>query len=588
MDVTRFFALDSPMKYLAILCLIVLPSFPGCARLARPDLLADANKVDRRLRTYANPVDLPYRYQTFTPAFREAADPTVVVFQGRYWMFASHSKGYWYSVDLLHWTFIEPTGYPVDKFAPTVLELSGKLYLAASEYAKKVWVTDDPMTGVWREAADISPGYVDPCLFLDDDGRLYMYDGLSGKDVLRAAELDRKTFEPIDKVTILESRDKERRGWEVVGDHNEKYTASSYIEGSWLTKHNGKYYLQYAAPGTEFKTYSDGVLVADRPMGPFTYQGYSPFSSKPTGFISGAGHGSTFQALAGSWWHAATMTISRRHPFERRLGLFPSSFNPAGELVTDTYLGDYPHYVDGDRTLTGWMLLSRHRAVTASSTLAGFNPELAVDEDVRTWWSAQTGNSGEWFQIDLGATKRVDAVQINFADQDSKGRGISQDVYKYVLEGSPDGKHWRTLINASIAGRDAPHDYEVLPKPEHARFIRIQNVHSPDDSKFSLSDLRVFGTGTARLPQEVAKADGTRGRTDPRKAIISWDPVRDAEFYIVRLGTHAEQLTQSYQVYDGQTSLDVSSLNVEAQYYFAVDAVNEAGIRRARDTRLVK
>ena len=37
-----------------------------------------------------------------------------------------------------------------------------------------------------------------------------------------------------------------------------------------MTKHNGKYYLQYAGPGTEFKSYSDGVYVSDKPLGPFT------------------------------------------------------------------------------------------------------------------------------------------------------------------------------------------------------------------------------------------------------------------------------------------------------------------------------
>jgi hypothetical protein len=458
--------------------------------------------------------------------------------------------------------------------------LNGKLYVATSQHRKKLWVTDDPMTGVWREASDISPGYNDPCLFLDDDGRVYMYERSSGKEVLRALELDPTTFQPIGEAPIPQSRDKENRGWEVVGDHNEQYAAPSFIEGAWMTKYKGKYYLQYAAPGTEFKTYADGVLVADNPMGPFNYQSYSPFSAKLSGFIAGAGHGSMFQTFAGDWWHAATMTISRRFLFERRLGLFPSYFTASGELVTDTYLGDYPHYVDGNRALTGWMLLSRHKVVSASSSLDNFAPEQAVDEDVRTWWSALTGNVGEWFQVDLGGLKRVDAIQINFADQDSKGRGISQDVYNYVVEASLDGQSWRTVIDAASDGRDAPHHYQVLPKPEHARFIRIRNIHSPDDSKFSLYDLRVFGKGDAPSPGKVTQVKGTRDPVDGRKASIAWQPASNAEFYIVRFGTRRDQLTQNYQVYDSQTSLSVASLNVGVKYYVAVDAVNESGITR--------
>src|SRR5208282_3579164 len=108
---------------------------------------------------------------------------------------------------------------------------------AVSESAKHIWATDDPMKGVWQEAADINPGYNDPCLFLDDDGRLYMYEGLSGKDVLRVVELDPTTFQPIRSAPIQQSRDKANRGWEVVGDHNEKYASPSFIEGSWMTKY---------------------------------------------------------------------------------------------------------------------------------------------------------------------------------------------------------------------------------------------------------------------------------------------------------------------------------------------------------------
>jgi hypothetical protein len=276
------------------------------------------------------------------------------------------------------------------------------------------------------------------------------------------------------------------------------------------------------------------------------------------------------------------MNISRRHIFERRLGLFPSSFTASGELVTDTYLGDYPHYIDGDRGLTGWMLLSRHKPVTASSSLENLSPEQAVDEDIRTWWSAKTGDPGEWLQIDLGAEMRIDAVQINFADQDSTGKGISTDVYKYVVETSNDARSWKSVIDASTIGRDAPHDYEVLPRSEHARYIRVRNIHSPDNSKFSLYDLRVFGKGAAPVPARVSAGSGHRDPTDRRKATISWQPAANTEFYVVRLGARADELTQSYQVYDGHTSLTVASLNAQAKYYFAVDSVSDGGITKGQ------
>jgi hypothetical protein len=37
------------------------------------------------------------------------------------------------------------------------------------------------------------------------------------------------------------------------------------------------------------------------------------------------------------------MQVSVRADFERRIGLFPAWFAADGTLVTDTYLGSYPH-----------------------------------------------------------------------------------------------------------------------------------------------------------------------------------------------------------------------------------------------------
>ena len=65
---------------------------------------------------------------------------------------------------------------------------------------------------------------------------------------------------------------------------------------------------------------------------------------------------------------------------------------------------------------------------------------------------------------------------------------------------------------------------------------------------------------------------------------VTWPASRGAEFYIVRLGIRPDLMNQNYQVYDGQTSLTVASLNANQRYYVAVDAVNENGIARATAT----
>src|ERR1019366_6002516 len=61
----------------------------------------------------------------------------------------------------------------------------------------------------------------------------------------------------------------------------QKLRVAGKCRATWMNKHDGTYYLQFAAPGTQFKTYGDGVLTSKDPMGPFTYAPYSPFSFKP-------------------------------------------------------------------------------------------------------------------------------------------------------------------------------------------------------------------------------------------------------------------------------------------------------------------
>jgi xylan 1,4-beta-xylosidase len=528
-------------------------------------------------------MDLPYRFQLDLPSRREAADPTMVVFQGQYWLFASKSGGYWHSKDLLHWEFIAGSGYPVEGYAPTVVAMNGKLYLTANE-TQQLFSTDEPATGKWYPVANLGHDYRDPALFLDDDGRLYMYHGLANDAPLHVTELDPKDgFKPLQTVNVEASRDPQHRGWEIRGDHNEALKEQPWIEGSWMNKHAGKYYLQYAAPGTEFKSYGDGVLVGDSPMGPFQYAPYSPFSYKPTGFIAGAGHSSTFQDLDGDWWHIATMSVSVRHVFERRLGLFPTFFLPDGQLVADTYLGDYPHWIGGDRGLAGWMLLSYNKPTSASSTLTGHETEKAVDENIRTWWSAKSASAGEWLQLDLGSKKRINAVQINFADEGSTALGRIEDGYRYAVAVSKDNRKWRTIIDRQTDGRDSPQDYEPLPKAVKGRYVRITNFHTPAGALFSISGFRIFGKGKGKGPASVRGIRAVRDPNEPRHARVEWDPSDRAGFYIVRFGIAPDRLFESYQVYDG-TEVDVPSLNAGVKYYVAVDAVNEKGIVRGKET----
>ena len=123
----------------------------------------------------------------------------------------------------------------------------------------------------------------DPGLFIDDDGQGYMFWGSSNRWPIRGKKLNKqKAFKPGKGIDLF-NLNPEENGWERFGE-NHSDTLPRYIEGPWMTKHNGIYYLQYGAPGTEFNVYGDGAYMADNPLGPYVYMPNSPFSYKPGGF----------------------------------------------------------------------------------------------------------------------------------------------------------------------------------------------------------------------------------------------------------------------------------------------------------------
>jgi len=539
--------------------------------------------------TYCNPLNLDYRYCLSMPSRREAADPTMVRFKNEYYLFASKSGGYWHSKNLLNWDLITTKDLPLEDYAPTTVVVDNEIYFMASGSHIKIYKTTDPKSGKWEVVNEDFPiGLTDPCLFFDDDRRLYLYYGCSNQDPLYAVELDLKNkLNPIGKPVATIYGNNKEHGWDNPGDYNENAVAAPWVEGSWMNKHHGKYYLQYATPGTQFKSYADVAYVSDMPLGPFKLQKNNPFSYKPEGFISGAGHSSTFCDLYGNYWHITTMTISKIHMFERRLGLFPSGFDKDGTLYTNTAFGDYPHYIPNKKFInagdlfTGWMLLSYKKPVEVSSAIDSLPSTNAVDEDVRTYWSAKSGNKGEWLCVDLKKQCDVYALQINFADHNTTLLGRDHEsAYQYLVQYSNDKTHWKTLINKSNNTEDHPHDYIELPKAINARYVKITNYHVPDGT-FALSGFRVFGKGKGKLPGQVKNFTVERSGTDRKTAKISWDKVPNALGYNIRYGTARDKLYLNYQVYTN-TSVFIHSLDKNTDYYFTIDPFNENGVTKGR------
>jgi hypothetical protein len=555
-------------------------------------------------KTYCNPVNLDYGY-TPIPNFtnwgkhRATADPVVVTYKGDYYLFSTNQWGYWWSSDMLNWNyvsrkFLRPwnTGTYDELCAPAVGIVGDTMIVFGSTYTSNfsIWMSTDPKGNEWKPLVDsFEIGGWDPSFFTDDDGRLYMYNGSSNKYPMYGIELNRKTFQPIGTRKEMYLLEPWRYGWQRFGEHMDNTFLDPFIEGSHLTKYNGKYYLQYGAPGTEFSGYADGLLVGEHPLGPFT-PASDPLSMKLGGYVRGAGHGATFHDNDSAFWHISTTVISVKNTFERRLGVWPTGFDKDGVMWCNTAFGDYPHFLPGkadkakpnqyspSKYFTGWMLLNYNKPVQVSSTHGGYLPNNAVDELTKTYWSAASSKAGEYIQTDLGNISRVNAIQINYADQNVEENRLGKynnQYHQYKLYYSMDGTKWNLVIDKSNNKKDVPHDYVELEKAVQARFIKLENIHMPS-GKFAISGLRVFGHGNGAKPDDVQNFIVLRTEKDKRSAFIKWKPVDNAFAYNIYYGTHPDKLYTSIMIHSNNEYW-MKAMDSQMPYYYSIEAINENG-----------
>lgn len=595
------------------------------------------------MNIYCNPVNVTYPYQfKYDPrdkgrlsVNREAADPSVVAYKGKYYLFASMTGAVWVSEDMAHWeSHLLPENMPIYDYAPDVRVIGDWLYFTASNRGVPCdfYRTKDPIHGPYEKISGTFD-FWDPHMFPDDDGRLYFYWGCSNNMPIWGVELDPETMRPISEKTALITGDPWAHGYERFGeDHSENprtedeidrlfdaflaeceqngsmppqenyamiratYAGMPYIEGPWMTKHDGRYYLQYACPGAEINVYADGVYVSDHPLGPYTPAKNNPFSYKPGGFLPGAGHGSTMEDQSGMLWHTATMRISMNHVFERRVGIWPAGFDRDGNLFCNQRYGDWPMDVDFLRAdpwaNPQWYLLSFGKKATATSCDPAHPAELAVDENVQTWWRAANSAPGHALTLDLGTVMDVRTVHINFADdlnadtscpvQFTTGPDMPRYIdltahyTRWLLEISPDGDHWTTMEDKRDADTDLSHDLVVVQGGIQARYVRLTITEVPFHHPACISGLRVFGKGNARKPEQ---AQYTAVRDGDRDFIVTVQPDANVTGYNILWGNDAQHLYHSYMVMGSAVEAKrIGALVKDQGYAVRVDAFNENGI----------
>ncbi len=563
--------------------------------------------------TYCNPLNLEYCFRPGGKTGREAADPLVVPFKGDYYLFASKSAGYWWSNNLINWNLVESkdnykykddehqlngspeNDLPVWGYNPAASVVDGKLIY--SQQLDAFYNLTNPKTGAFERVRDRLPISNDEWLFTDDDGRVYLYAvGFTPTRGIYVHELDPKNHlktlsGPIPCKLKGEIQPLENGDFGINPAHTnaEVTIANKSGEGPQMTKRQGRYYLQVSLSGTEDPVYRDCAFVADSPLGPFEYCKNNPVSYRAAGFANGAGNSGVFADKQKNDWRVVTTCLNGLTGFERRISMYPSGVDRNGGLYTDTYLGDLPQFGPGHRktglggNLVGWMLLSYQKSATASSVLENRPIASAFDENIKTWWSAQTGSKGEWLTVDLGKICRVNALQINFAEQNTTGikRRVSDELYhQYIIEESQDGITWTLLVDKSTNQRDVPHDYIPLNQASLTRYLRVTNIHMPANGKFAIRDLRIFGNGlgkkTARVKNPIIKIQPKGNMSSGIQARLSWQAVPGATGYVVRYGDSKNNLFHSQDT--RKENAVIENLIEGLDYYFVIDSFNEAGI----------
>ena len=211
------------------------------------------------------------------------ADPSAHVFNGRIYLYPSHDRDdsktfdmmdyhVYSSDDMKEWTdhgvalHLDSVTWATGKaWAPDCAYKNGKyyFYFPTDESYIGVAVSDSP-TGPFKDAlgkplvTKDSPGvinkrdFIDPCIFIDDDGSSYLFFG----------QLDINVVKLNDDMISYDGSVYHIEG------------AKDFFEAVWVHKYNGTYYLSYSTWGKKGETGPQIVYAISRNvLGPYTYQG---------------------------------------------------------------------------------------------------------------------------------------------------------------------------------------------------------------------------------------------------------------------------------------------------------------------------
>jgi beta-xylosidase len=287
----------------------------GAHPFAKPQAAQGACAILLLLIAFHAHGEVPPTRQTYhNPLNVDIADPHVIRSDGLYWLYGTSAPdGFktWSSSDLIHW---DPHGYVFKRtrdswgeiffWAPCVIEHGGKFFLYYSALGKVpggqkhlricVAASDSP-AGPFKDLKapllEIGKSVIDAEVFIDDDGKAYLYYALdNSENALRDPATGKEIRQSHIYVVQLGDDLISIRGQPVFCTKpDQPWEGGTVNEGPLLLKHGATYIMMYSAHAFFEPEYCVGYAIAKSPLGPWSKAAENPILCH-TPDISGPGH----------------------------------------------------------------------------------------------------------------------------------------------------------------------------------------------------------------------------------------------------------------------------------------------------------
>ena len=408
------------------------------------------------------------------------ADPAPMVYNGTVYLYTSHDEDVtvnnffsmndwrcYSSTDMLNWTdhgailsyktFEWSRG---DAWAGQCIARNGKFYYYLPVNEKNggnaigVAVADSP-TGPFKDALG-KPllrgfGYIDPTVYIDNDGQAWLYWGNPNLWHVKLNE-DMISYDQTTGI-VKEDLQTENFGYRANKINNR---SSSYEEGPWFFRRNARYYMLYAAGGVPehlaYSTsasptgpweYGDTIMHVIGKNGAFTnHPGYVEFNGKSYFFYHNAG-------LPGGGGFKRSVCIE---PFTFNADGSIPQINPTTQGVTESAANVNPYQRTEAETMA-WSVGIK----TSSDPQSGVYVTRIGNDDFIKVSSVDFGKGAKSFRANVAATNPGSVLEIRLDAKNGKLIGT------LPVKPSSGNLIWRTQ-KCSVSPAKGVHDLYFIFK----------------------------------------------------------------------------------------------------------------------------